>query len=441
MVTAPIVASTALSLVPKAPTSSVLCFALWVTNFQQLCRHGTLRKGTVGQWESCKKWAFCPLLSAVGLLLECIYAEQNSGEHWLCTLPRKPVARTSPQDQSAGAVARTSCQMCSSGNIMPKANLLRAQSITKPQRHASFTREIDEDSLGRSAKPGWTSRFLLIPISFQSSFGWWCPDSLVEEFVHDFNSLGVVRVWAKSVNEIRSTKFAQGFEYTKSAKLFSSSETSFLQFLRIVPTACFGLLSPLRPISFQSGFVWWCSTHLSNSLRVVRVWVKSVNEIRRTKFSQGLEYTKSARLFSSSETSHSAVLSHRSDCLLRTVVPVETDFFSERLCLVMSRLPCRRICPWLRQLESCTSVSKKCEWNQEDKVCARFWVHKKCKVVFKQRDFAFCSSFASFRLLASDCCPRWDRFLFRAVLAGDVPTPLSKNLSMTSTAWELYECE
>ena len=358
MVTAPIVASTALSLVPKAPASSVLCFALWVTNFQQLCRHGTLRKGTVGQSE---------FLQKVGMLstLECcwaaswMYAEQNSGEHWLCTLPRKPVARTSPQDQSAGAVARTSCQMCSSGNIMPKANLLRAQSITKPQCHASFTREIDEDSLdkGRSAKLCWTSRFLLIPISFQSGCVWWCPDSLVEELVHDFNSL-----------------------------------------------------------------------------RVVRVWVKSVNEVQRTKFAQGFEYTKSARLFSSMETSRSAVLSHRSDCLLRTVVPVETDFFSERLCLVMSRLPCQRICPWLQQLESCMSVSKKCEWNPEDKVCARFWVHKKCKVVFKQRDFAFRSSFAWFRLLASDCCPHWHPFLFRAVLSGDVRLTCR-------IAWELYECE
>ena len=50
------------------------------------------------------------------------------------------------------------------------------------------------------------------------------------------------------------------------------------------------------------------------------------------------------------------------------------------------------------------------------------------------------NSFAD-RQLASDCCPHSDRCLFRAVLAGDVPTPLSKNLSMTSTAWELYECE
>ena len=60
-----------------------------------------------------------------------------------------------------------------------------------------------------------------------------------------------------------------------------------------------------------------------------------MNEIRSTKFAQGFEYTKSARLFSSIKTSRSAVLSHRSDCLLRTVVPVETDFFSERFCLVM----------------------------------------------------------------------------------------------------------
>ena len=42
-------------------------------------------------------------------------------------------------------------------------------------------------------------------------------------------------------------------------------------------------------------------------------------EIRRTKFAQGFEYTKSAKLFSSSETSRSAVLSHPSGCLLRTV--------------------------------------------------------------------------------------------------------------------------
>ena len=31
----------ALSLIPKAPASSVLCFALWVMKFQQLWRHGT----------------------------------------------------------------------------------------------------------------------------------------------------------------------------------------------------------------------------------------------------------------------------------------------------------------------------------------------------------------------------------------------------------------
>ena len=30
-------------------------------------------------------------------------------------------------------------------------------------------------------------------------------------------------------------------------------------------------------------------------------------------------------------------------------------------------------------------------------------MHKDCKFVFKQRDLAFCSSFASSRLLASDC--------------------------------------
>ena len=60
-----------------------------------------------------------------------------------------------------------------------------------------------------------------------------------------------------------------------------------------------------------------------------------MNEIRSTKFAQGFEYTKSARLFSSCETSRSAVPSHRSDCLLRTVVPVETYFFSEQFCLVM----------------------------------------------------------------------------------------------------------
>ena len=42
-------------------------------------------------------------------------------------------------------------------------------------------------------------------------------------------------------------------------------------------------------------------------------------DIQRTKFAQGFECTKAARLFSSSETSRSAVLSHRSGCLLRTV--------------------------------------------------------------------------------------------------------------------------
>ena len=60
-----------------------------------------------------------------------------------------------------------------------------------------------------------------------------------------------------------------------------------------------------------------------------------MNEIQRTKFAQGFEYTKSARLFSSSETSRSAVLSHGSDCLLRTVVLIDTHFFSEQFCLVM----------------------------------------------------------------------------------------------------------
>ena len=44
-----------------------------------------------------------------------------------------------------------------------------------------------------------------------------------------------------------------------------------------------------------------------------------MNEIQRTKFAQGFEYTKSAKLFSSIETSRSAVLWHRSGCLLRTV--------------------------------------------------------------------------------------------------------------------------
>ena len=90
----------------------------------------------------------------------------------------------------------------------------------------------------------------------------------------------------------------------------------------MVPTACFGLLSPFRPISSQSSFGWWCPdslveklVHDFNSMRVVRVWIKSVIEIRRKKFAQG---TKSARLFSSSQTSRSAVLSHGSDSLLRT---------------------------------------------------------------------------------------------------------------------------
>ena len=54
-----------------------------------------------------------------------------------------------------------------------------------------------------------------------------------------------------------------------------------------------------------------------------------MNEISRTRSVQGFECTKAA------------VLSHRSGCLLRTVVPIETDFFSERLCVVMSRLPWR----------------------------------------------------------------------------------------------------
>ena len=193
MVTAPIVASTALSLVPKAPASSV-CFALWVTKFQQLCRHGTLRKGTVGQSE---------FLQKVGMLstLECcwaaswMYAEQNSGEHWLCTLPRKPVARTSPQDQSAGAVARTSCQMCSSGNIMPKANLLRAQSITKPQ----------------------------------------------------------------SLRKVLSARKAQG--------CFQAARLRVLQFFRIVPAACFGLLKAVG-CRFRSQLECWKRGCLSNGSSV-----------------------------------------------------------------------------------------------------------------------------------------------------------------------------
>ena len=56
----------------------------------------------------------------------------------------------------------------------------------------------------------------------------------------------------------------------------------------------------------------------------------------------------------------------------------------------------------LQQHESCRSVSKKCEWNQEAKVCPRFSVHKKCKLVFKQRNFALRSSFAWFRLRLAD---------------------------------------
>ena len=43
-------------------------------------------------------------------------------------------------------------------------------------------------------------------------------------------------------------------------------------------------------------------------------------------------------------------------------------------------------------------------------------------------------SFAWFRLLASDCCPHWHPFLFRAVLSGDVRLTCR-------IAWELYECE
>ena len=120
-----------------------------------------------------------------------------------------------------------------------------------------------------------------------------------------------------------------------------------LQFFRIVPAACFELLSPLRPISFQSGCVWWCPDALVEEfvrdfsrMRVVWVWVERVNEISRTKVAQGFECTKAA------------VLSHRSGCLLRTVVPIETDFFSERLCVVTSRLPWRRLCPWLQRSTS-----------------------------------------------------------------------------------------
>ena len=83
----------------------------------------------------------------------------------------------------------------------------------------------------------------------------------------------------------------------------------------------------------------------------VGVWVKSVNDIKSKKFGKSFECTKSARLFSSSETLRSAVLSHGSDCLLGTVVSIDTQAFS----------------------------------------------------------------------------------------SGDVPTPVSKNLSTTSTGWELYE--
>ena len=75
-----------------------------------------------------------------------------------------------------------------------------------------------------------------------------------------------------------------------------------------------------------------------------------------------------------------------------------------------------------QQFERRMSVSRKGEWNQQDKGCARCWVHKSC------------SSSASFRLIASNCCLHWDRFLFRAVVRGDVPTPFT-----TSTGWELYE--
>ena len=157
MVTAPIVASTALSLVPKAPTSSVLCFALWVTNFQQLFRHGTLRKGTVGQWESCKKWAFCPLLSAVGLLLECMQSKiQGSTDFALCQENQSPgpVPRTSRQEQSPGPVARCaprviSCQKqiffehkaSQSHNVMP----LLPGKLTK----TPWTREGVQNRVGR----------------------------------------------------------------------------------------------------------------------------------------------------------------------------------------------------------------------------------------------------------------------------------------------------
>ena len=49
-----------------------------------------------------------------------------------------------------------------------QANLFWEQSITKPQRHASFTREIDGDS--RSAKPSWTSSVLIDTDFFSEQF-------------------------------------------------------------------------------------------------------------------------------------------------------------------------------------------------------------------------------------------------------------------------------
>ena len=66
------------------------------------------------------------------------------------------------------------------------------------------------------------------------------------------------------------------------------------------------------------GHMTWRPRSRANRVRVVRVWVESVNEIRK-KFAKGFECTKSARLFWNSKTWHCTVLSHRSGWLRRSV--------------------------------------------------------------------------------------------------------------------------
>ena len=136
-------------------------------------------------------------------------------------------------------------------------------------------------------------------------------------------------------------------------------------------------------------------------MRVVRVWVERVNEISRTKFVQGFECTKAA------------VLSPRSGCLLRTVVPIETDFFSERLCVVMSRLPWRRLCPWLQRSTSRSTFHWICDlqpmyycwWflNSWSSWCSKYLIplfmtgliHPNSRQIFRecvdQKDIVWCS--------------------------------------------------